>query len=752
MHTYRHAHILGLMSLAVASFGVTVGSELRTVAIMSGLLAVAAAATFANEKGLFTRPAKAATAGAPAAGRSTVQTKRLLMLMLAIGIVVYAGGGAGTFSSFSAETSNTNSSIASGTLAMSDNVNATTCLSNDAPSLDNYRASGCGVILSLANQAPGVFGGSAALTLNNTGSIDGSKLTVYAPYSNTTLSTQINSGTTITSLPINTLEGTIAVGDTIELDFGGQSIQMIAGQSAGVPAATYTPGMTTPANAIYVATPGSTSGTLTNGGATVSSITTTNIKAGMSVSGTGIPANTTVSSVSVSSIVLSQNATVGGAQTLTFTVKATTDFKVGTRVYDVSSNGVSGKTDCWDKITQTPPPVTGAKVGSDLNFNGTDIGDGSHWDSTNAYCKTALFWIQEQSNPTPAQSGTLNGTTAVTALANTALLSVGMSVSGTGIAQNTTIASITSATAIALSQAATGSGSQSLTFTANYCWTGQGSSGGTGTTPPVNQAGSTSNASTTITVANSALLSLGLNVTTTGTNVMPPNTAIVAITDATHVVLSQTPTATGSQTFAFTAANNMCYAPIGANLPVGTQNINSSTTSITFSAGLAGNIRTNDVVTISEPKKMVVTCTAGQDAYIGATTVKVSGCTSTANTWVAGTGETFDGSGATLPAVAATIVDTTVNNLLNSDTTDTISNFDTAHASTNQLELAALQTNGAHVPSGGGVSTVELAKHNSTGDTRIFYIGVYFPAGSGSAQNATQGLAANFGLSWNLQQ
>src|SRR5581483_7509729 len=190
------------------------------------------------------------------------------------------------------------------------------------------------------------------------------------------------------------------------------------------------------------------------------------------------------------------------------------------------------------------------------------------------------------------------------------------SVTGTNIAQNTTIAAIPSGTTITLSQAASGSGSQSLTFTANYCWTGQGSSGSTGATPPANQAGTTTVSNTTITVANSALLSLGLNVTTSGVNVMQPNTAIVAITDATHVVLSRAPTATGSQTFVFAAANNMCYAPISANFPSGTQTVNSSTASITFSSGLTGNIRTNDVLTISEPKKMVVTCTAGQDAYI----------------------------------------------------------------------------------------------------------------------------------------
>ena len=765
MSNYRHAHILGLMSLAVASFGVTVGSELRTVAIMSGLLAAAAAATFVNEKGWFTRNAPAASAAAPATRGSLLQTKRLLMLMLAIGIVVYAGG-AGTFSSFSAETSNTNSSIASGTLGLSDNVNATTCLSTDAPSADNYRASGCGTVLSLSNQAPGVFGGTATLTLANVGSIDGSKLTVYAPYSNTTLSTQINSGTNIATagLPINTLEGTIASGDTIELDYGGQSLQMVAA-SSGTASGMYTPGMTSPANTINIATPANQSGTLTNGGATVSSIDATNLRTGMTVTGTGIPANTTISSITprnppttpLDSLTLSQNATSGGTQTLSFSVTATINFKAGTRVYDKSSNvsATPPKTDCWDKITQTADaPIVGAKVGSDLNFNGTDALDGSHWDSTNAYCKTALLWIQEQGSPTPAQTGTLNGTTTVTGL-NTALLSPLMSVSGTGIPANTTIASITNGSTIVLSQAATVSTPQSLTFTANYCWTGQGSSGATGSGVPANATGtSITSGSSTVTLSGgntTAALKPFMTVTAVGQpTYFAQNTMILSITDSTHFVISQpAAVSNGSFTLQYGPANNMCYAPIAANFPTGTQNINNNTPSITFSSALSGNIRSGDTLAISEPKKMVATCIAGQDAYIGATTVTVSGCTSASTNWIAATGETFDGSGASTPA---SIVDTTVNNLLNSDTTDTISNFDTSHANNNQLELPALQTNGAHVLSGGGTTTVELAKHSSFGDTRVFYIGVYFPAGSGAAQNATQGLAAKFGLSWNLQQ
>lgn len=68
------------------------------------------------------------------------------------------------------------------------------------------------------------------------------------------------------------------------------------------------------------------------------------------------------------------------------------------------------------------------------------------------------------------QSGTLNNTINVTGLTSTANLVVGQTVFGTGIPATTTIASIVSGTAITLSNAATVSGSQNLTFGA-ILWT-----------------------------------------------------------------------------------------------------------------------------------------------------------------------------------------------------------------------------------------------------------------------------------------
>lgn len=65
---------------------------------------------------------------------------------------------------------------------------------------------------------------------------------------------------------------------------------------------------------------------------------------------------------------------------------------------------------------------------------------------------------------TNVMTGILNSTTVVTGLVSTAQLVVGMKISGTGIPANTVISSINSRTQITMNNAATASGSYSLTF------------------------------------------------------------------------------------------------------------------------------------------------------------------------------------------------------------------------------------------------------------------------------------------------
>ena len=61
-------------------------------------------------------------------------------------------------------------------------------------------------------------------------------------------------------------------------------------------------------------------GTTTTGSATVNGLTTSQLAVGMTVTGNGIPTNTTILSInSPTQITLSNNATVSGTNSLTFT-------------------------------------------------------------------------------------------------------------------------------------------------------------------------------------------------------------------------------------------------------------------------------------------------------------------------------------------------------------------------------------------------------------------------------------------------
>jgi hypothetical protein len=166
-------------------------------------------------------------------GAALWRTKKALLLMMAIGAAAYFGL-SGTFASFSAETSNIGSGISSGTLTMSDQVNTgTACLSMSGATQDNINA-GCGAALTVSNIAPGMFGPTqiAKITIQNTGSIDASKLYLYAPSVNARLSTPLPGGVAVTTLTVTPLEGPVAISDQIVVSFGGHSQTFTASAAA----------------------------------------------------------------------------------------------------------------------------------------------------------------------------------------------------------------------------------------------------------------------------------------------------------------------------------------------------------------------------------------------------------------------------------------------------------------------------------------------------------------------------------------
>lgn len=153
------------------------------------------------------------------------------------------------------------------------------------------------------------------------------------------------------------------------------------------------------------------SGTLTSGQNTVTGLSTTlDIFVGMPIEGAGVPAGTTVASItSTSTITLSANTTVSGVQSL--------------RLFPFGYGSAGGST------TFGIPDDRGLHVRA--------------YDSGRGY---------EQSTLT---ADTTNASNVLTGINSTRGLYVGMPVSGAGVPTNTTIASITSATTATMSASAT---------------------------------------------------------------------------------------------------------------------------------------------------------------------------------------------------------------------------------------------------------------------------------------------------------
>jgi hypothetical protein len=202
------------------------------------------------------RPAgvPAATATAPAARKPFSASKAILMLLMAAGIAAYFGG-SGTFAGFTAETSNPNDALASGTLVLRNNV-ASNCDSNLGESNNNVNAN-CNVALSFTNQEPGVYVGTATVTLTNNGSLNASKLYLWAPFTNGVVnganggSGTITAGTTINTLNLSAsghgpagLEGPVAIGDLLVVTSGPNSVTFCAGAASAAGSTAITLGTT----------------------------------------------------------------------------------------------------------------------------------------------------------------------------------------------------------------------------------------------------------------------------------------------------------------------------------------------------------------------------------------------------------------------------------------------------------------------------------------------------------------------------
>ena len=323
--------------------------------------------------------------------------KKILILAMVMGALSLVGT-SGSFASFSASTTNSGTSIASGTLTISNQVNSgTVCLSANAGTGNNANGA-CSSILSLTNVAPGVFGGTATVTVNNTGSINASKMFVYAPYPNGVLSTAIGT-TPITSLSVSSLEGTIASGDTVNISYSSGSTNCTASQGVAPSTSTTTINVTScaiptggyPVGALVQDTSGNTLGTasptaLSSALSTGGPITALPVSAlTVAVTSGDLIYVTAVGSTSVQhqTFVASAGAAINATSIPVVSQTPNFAYPSGSPVTDQHSNN-----DCYDAQTTAAPAgfPGGTSFGTGLNFNPT---------TNNPFCAAALMYVQE---------------------------------------------------------------------------------------------------------------------------------------------------------------------------------------------------------------------------------------------------------------------------------------------------------------------------------------------------------------------
>ncbi len=187
---------------------------------------------------------------------------------------------------------------------------------------------------------------------------------------------------------------------------------------------------------------------------------------GMTVTGPGIPAGTTITGISAGpapySITLSNTPTFNGAGNAVNALGQSITLVVGALDVTTENLVLSGAGD----------PNTGG--GALLNVAGNNIWGSSTTSITLASVQAfspettpvAAVPINVGSAGISAPGTTVLGSTTVTAFFSTAQLAVGDTVSGTGIPAGDTIAAILGATSVQLTSAATAGGTSTLTFSA----------------------------------------------------------------------------------------------------------------------------------------------------------------------------------------------------------------------------------------------------------------------------------------------
>ena len=243
---------------------------------------------------------------------------------------------------------------------------------------------------------------------------------------------------------------------------------------------------------------------------------------GEPVSGTGIPAGTTIAAINSASVItLSLNATASGSSSLTFA-----------RVDPVIYTDLTGTLHATTAVTGLSS-TAGLYLGEAVSGKGIPLGTTiAQVNSSSAITLSQAATLSGSSSLSFLSdfrplTGTLKGTTAVIGLPSTLGLSEGEAVLGAGIPAGATIAAINSTTAITLSQAATTSVPTSLNFVSNA----------TSLAATLNGTTAVSGLPSTVGLYDGELV-VGAGI--------PAGTTIARITSSTSITLSQAATASGS--------------------------------------------------------------------------------------------------------------------------------------------------------------------------------------------------------------
>jgi predicted ribosomally synthesized peptide with SipW-like signal peptide len=104
--------------------------------------------------------------------RKRFTSKTYLKWLILVGVLAVIGGGAGTFATFNAETTNANNTFATGSLLLNDSTaTQASCFSYGSGAGGNNANPNCNAILTATNATPGTAG-TGDVTISNTGTLD----------------------------------------------------------------------------------------------------------------------------------------------------------------------------------------------------------------------------------------------------------------------------------------------------------------------------------------------------------------------------------------------------------------------------------------------------------------------------------------------------------------------------------------------------------------------------------------------------